>query len=55
MERWGMFEAAVNGKKDGNPFLDYAITGTFASEHETVKVDGFYDEEGVYRGRFMPS
>ncbi len=55
MERWGMFEAAVNGKKDGNPFLDYAITGTFASEHETVKVDGFYDGEGVYRVRFMPS
>ena len=47
MERWGMFEAAVNGKKDGNPFLDYAIAGTFTGEQETVKVNGFYDGNGV--------
>ena len=55
MERWGMFEAAVNGKRDGNPFLDYEIRGTFVGEHETVKVGGFYDGDGVYRVRFMPS
>ena len=55
MEKWGVFEAAVNGKSDGNPFLDYEIKGTFVGEHETVKVSGFYDGEGVYRVRFMPS
>ena len=55
IEKWGVFEAAVNGKTEGNPFLDYAITATFVGDRETVKVDGFYDGEGVYRVRFMPS
>ena len=55
MEKWGMFEVAVNGKEGGNPFLDYCLTGTFTGERETVKVGGFYDGAGVYRVRFMPS
>ena len=55
IEKWGVFETAVNGKSEGNPFLDHEITGTFTGEHETVKVNGFYDGEGVYRVRFMPS
>ena len=55
IEKWGVFEAVVNGKSDGNPFLDYEITGIFTGECETVKVNGFYDGEGVYRVRFMPS
>ena len=55
IEKWGVFEAAVNGKSEGNPFLDYEIIGTFTAEHETVKVSGFYDGGGVYRVRFMPS
>jgi len=29
IEKWGVFETAVNGKSDGNPFLDYEITGIF--------------------------
>ena len=40
IEKWGVFEAAVNGKSEGNPFLDYEITGIFTGEHETVKVNG---------------
>lgn len=55
VEKWGVFEAALNGKSGGNPFLDYDITGTFTGEHETVKVSGFYDGRGMYRVRFMPS
>lgn len=55
IEKWGVFEVAVNGKSEGNPFLDYEIIGTFTAEHETVKVSGFYDGGGVYRVRFMPS
>ena len=38
-----------------NPFVDYKIHGTFTGKHETVTVDGFYDGEGVYKVRFMPS
>ena len=55
VEKWGVFETAVIGKSEGNPFLDYDITGTFVCAHETVKASGFYDGNGVYRIRFMPS
>lgn len=53
MEKWGMFETAVNGKKDGNPFLDHEIIGTFTGEKETVdfcKTTEYTDEYiGKYR------
>ncbi len=55
MEKWGMFELTLNGKKDGNPFLDYEIRGTFTHEKETLTVNGFYDGDGIYKIRFMPS
>ena len=55
IEKWDVFEIAVTGKSDGNPFIDYEMTGAFTGEHETAKVDGFYDGEGVWRARFMPS
>ena len=55
VEKWGIFEAEMPGKSDGNPFMDYAITGTFKSKNETKTVDGFYDGDGIWRVRFMPS
>lgn len=55
VEKWSVFEVAVPGKTDGNPFVDYDIQGVFISEHETVTVAGFYDGDGAYRVRFMPS
>lgn len=55
VERWGMFEVSLNGKTDGNPFTDYAVHGTFRHKNETVEADGFYDGDGIYRVRCMPS
>lgn len=55
VEKWGVFEAEVPGRADGNPFIDYQIHGTFRSKDETKTVDGFYDGDGIYRVRFMPS
>ena len=55
IERWGMFEIAVRGVETGNPFTERTVAATFTGDHETVTVDGFYDGEGVYRVRFMPS
>ena len=55
VDQWGVFEVECKGKKQGNPFVDYTITGHFKSKNETVDVDGFYDGEGTYRVRFMPS
>jgi hypothetical protein len=55
VERWGIFEISFKGKSDGNPFTDYNIKGTFIGENEQKNVDGFYDGNGIYKVRFMPS
>ena len=54
VEKWGVFEIALNGRSDGNPFTDYSITGTFTNGADNVTVSGFYDGDGVYKVRFMP-
>jgi len=54
VEKWGVFEIALNGRSDGNPSTDYSIEGTFTNGAENVTVSGFYDGAGVYKVRFMP-
>jgi len=55
VEKWGVFEATVHGRTDGNPFTDYNIRGIFTHKNETKQVEGFYDGDGIYKIRFMPS
>lgn len=55
VEKWGVFEVSSKGKSDGNPFRDYTMTAAFKSDKEEITVEGFYDGDGVYRARFMPS
>lgn len=55
VEKWGVFEVSVNGKSDKNPFVDYQVTGVFKSKNEIETVSGFYNGNGVYKVRFMPS
>lgn len=55
VERWGVFEIALPGRTDGNPFTDYEIHGTFTGKNENKTVPGFYDGAGIYKVRFMPS
>ncbi len=55
VEKWGVFELALPGKTDGNPFTDYTVRGRFEGRHEDVMVTGFYDGDGIWRIRFMPS
>ena len=55
VEKWGIFEVSMPGKTQGNPFADYTIQGTFSCKDEIKTVGGFYDGEGIYRVRFMPS
>ncbi len=43
------------GKPRGNPFTDYRIRGTFIGKNEKIVTDGFYDGDGIYKVRFMPS
>ncbi len=54
VEKWGLFEAAFSGPKDGNPFADATLDAEFSLGARTVPAPGFYDGDGVYRVRFMP-
>src|SRR4051812_46099866 len=54
IQQWDIFELALNGSAEGNPFLDVELTAQFRYKHRTIEVDGFYDGAGVYRVRFMP-
>ena len=55
VERWGMFEVACQGTSEGNPYTERHIKAVFQSRNEHTVVDGFYDGDGVYKVRFMPS
>jgi hypothetical protein len=54
VDRWEIFELALEGPEEGNPFLDVELTGIFKNGNRKVPVRGFYDGGGVYRVRFMP-
>ena len=55
VERWGLLELSLPGRTGGNPFTDYEIRGRFTGEKEDVTVSGFYDGNGIWKIRFMPS
>jgi len=54
VERWGIFEATLEGPEKGNPFVDVKLGAEFRNKNRVVAVDGFYDGNGVYKVRFMP-
>jgi hypothetical protein len=54
VERWAIFELVLEGPSSGNPFVDVSLSAAFTQEGRTLKPDGFYDGDGVYRIRFMP-
>lgn len=54
VEQWGIFELALHGSVEGNPYQDVVLTAQFSYQHGSIEVDGFYDGNGVYRIRFMP-
>ena len=55
VERWGVLEVSCQGIPEGNPFTERRITGHFSGKNEQVTAEGFYDGDGVYKVRFMPS
>ena len=54
-ERWGLYEIVLSGPHTGNPFTEQTLSAVFTGGEETVTVRGFYDGDGLYRVRFMPS
>jgi len=54
VEQWGIFEVALTGPTNGNPFLDTSFFVRFWQSNDARQVTGFYDGDGIYRARFMP-
>ena len=54
VERWGLYEIALDGPKTGKPFTEVSLSAEFRNGAQTVRVPGFYDGDGVYRIRFSP-
>ncbi len=54
VERWGLFEVALDGPSSGNPIDDVRLAAIFTCDDRTIRVPGFYDGAGVYRIRFSP-
>lgn len=52
---WGRFELVLDGPRDGNPFVEIALSARFERDGHGLDVPGFYDGDGVYRIRFMPT
>lgn len=55
IQKWETLELRFSGKCEGNSFLDYEIHGSFFSKNEQHYITGFYDGDGEYVVRFMPS
>jgi len=54
VERWGVFDLALPGPSNGNPFVDVWISAVFYSGKQSITLRGFYDDDGIYRVRFSP-
>jgi hypothetical protein len=50
-----MYEITLRGPAAGNPFDNVTLSAHFASGSKTVDANGFYDGDGIYRIRFMPT
>ena len=55
VDRWDVFEWSCHGPTENNPFTEQWLKAEFSCGLESLCVDGFYDGDGVYRVRFMPS
>ncbi len=53
--KYDRFELELNGPKTGNPFVDVALKASFTNGNDTFRIDGFYDGDGCYKIRFMPT
>jgi hypothetical protein len=54
VEQWGVFELSLEGKKEGNPYMDISLDATFSKDGDQILVPGFYDGDGQFKIRFSP-
>lgn len=55
VERWGVFELSLEVEPVGNPFVGICLSAKFTNGAESYEPEGFYDGEGIYKIRFMPT
>jgi len=55
VERWGVFELSLKAKPTGNPFIGIDLSAEFTNGTKSYNPEGFYDGDGIYKIRFMPS
>lgn len=55
VEQWNRFELKLTGPSTGNPFLEVDLGAEFSCDGEVLQVQGFYDGNGSYRIRCMPT
>ncbi|MCU7548009.1 DUF5060 domain-containing protein [Chitinophagaceae bacterium LB-8] len=53
--QWGRYEVLLKAGTDKNPFTNVSLKATFTGEDTSISVNGFYDGEGNYKIRFMPT
>ena len=52
--KWEIFELSLKGSVAGNPFVNTQVIAEFKHGSKSVKPEGFYDGDGIYKIRFMP-
>jgi hypothetical protein len=56
IERWERFEVALRQEGEyANPYLDASLKCVFECGEEQVTTEGFYEGEGVWKARLMPT
>jgi hypothetical protein len=56
VERWGIQEISLrSARKYANPFTDVQVKARFRSGDTELAVDGFYDGDGTWKARVMPT
>lgn len=55
VHKYDVAEFVLEGPGEGNPFMEQWVKGRFAGCGETKQAEGFYDGDGRYVLRFMPS
>ncbi len=55
IEQWDRFELELQGPSHGNPFVEVELSAEFSCDGEVLKVQGFYDGDGSYQIRCMPT
>lgn len=52
---WAPLELSLSGPAEGNPYLEVTLSATFSNGDLTLVIPGFYDGDGTYRIRFLPT